>query len=163
MDLNRRSFIKLGGLIGISLITPGLSIADIIPKTGQKNIAQTKECKDFGEFLVNVANGKGISQDCLPYTSMPKRFTGILGRTAKKAGILGRLKREKLMMLSYASEALLEDKTALGDFTWRQLNEEISYQKPKRVERFSNNARELVVRVAFMYDESVFKFTVKAI
>jgi len=156
MDLKRRSFLKLVGLGGIAFVTPGLTIADIIPKTGQKNAAQTIECKDFGEFLVSVVDNKG------EFVSMPKRFAGILGRTAKKAGILGRLKREILVVPLYASEELLEDCTALGHMAWHQLNEEILHKKPKLFERFSNNTKELQVRVVFLYDESAFKFVIRA-
>ena len=96
MDLKRRSFLKLVGLAGVAFITPGLTIANIIPKTGQKNAAQAKECRDFGEFLASVANDKGANNDSLRHVSMPERFAGILGRTAKKAGILGRLKGKNL-------------------------------------------------------------------
>ena len=66
------------------------------------------------------------------------------------------------MILFYASEALLEDNTALGDFAWRQLNEEISYQRPERFEKFSNNAKKLQVMVAFIYEESAFRFAIRA-
>ena len=157
MDLKRRSFIKLVGLAGVAFATPGLTIADIIPKTGQKNAAQTKECKDFGEFLVSVADSEGAA------VTMPNRFVGILGRTAKKAGILGRLKRDKLVAIFYTSEVLLEDNAVLGDIAWQQLNEAISYQKPKPFERFSNNARDLSIKVAYNRNDQMFRFIIRAI
>ena len=156
MELTRRSFLKLAGITGATFVIPGLTITDIIPKTGQKSISQIGECRDFGKFLASVINNKGT-------VSMPKRFAWILGRTAKKAGILGRLKRERLVVPLGTSEALLEDNVALGDFAWQQLNEEISYQRPKRFEQSSNNAKDMLVKVDFTYDVSAFRFTIRAI
>ena len=152
MEIKRRSFLKLVGFSGIALLAPGLAISDILQKTGEKDVEQSFECKEFGEFLVSVADKDG------DIVKMPKKFVEIIGRTAKKAGILGKLKKNRLVLFSWASEALLEDNSALGYSTWEQLNDGILRQTGDGC----NDAETLSVAVVFSRDEFAFRFFIKA-
>ena len=118
--------------------------------------------KDFGNFLVGVANNT-YDNTIDGLVAMPKQFTEILKGTAQKAGILGRLKREKLTVPFPCSETLLEDEEVVGSFAWQYLNKAISSKKPERLERFSNNAKEIHTEVNFVSDEMAFRFVIRAI
>ena len=157
LELKRRSFLQFLGLAGIAVSVPGLSIADVIPPN---NVMRSGECKAFGEFLISVANGENArwSDGMVP---VPQQFTKVLKGTIKEAGLLGKLKRDKITVLFYATEDLLEDGTAFGHFAWHGINESLMEHKMNRF-NFVNSATGIMANASYYKNEQCFKFVIRA-
>lgn len=156
--MKRRSFLKL---MGVACVAPVSTLSDVLPKIALLDAKSKNQYASFGEFLCEVIS-KPSKADFPVSVAMPAQFANKIRHMAKEAGILGRMKRERFYCSTYASEALVEDETALGYFIMQDIRYMISSHRESRsiIEKSTEKGK-FVIRVSYDWPESALRFVMR--